>query len=67
MTIGIRSTVALLILLLVSACTENPAGNRRYILTTATSGGTYYPVGVAIATLTKVKGLGFTDAYFVSR
>ena len=29
--------------------------NRQYILATATTGGTYYPVGVAIATLTKVK------------
>jgi len=29
--------------------------NRAYILTTATTGGTYYPVGVALATLTKVK------------
>ena len=28
---------------------------RAYILTTATTGGTYYPVGVALATLTKVK------------
>ncbi|MCB2053086.1 MAG: TAXI family TRAP transporter solute-binding subunit, partial [Geminicoccaceae bacterium] len=28
---------------------------RSYILTTATTGGTYYPVGVAIATLAKVK------------
>jgi TRAP transporter TAXI family solute receptor len=28
---------------------------RSYILTTATTGGTYYPVGVAIATLIKVK------------
>jgi len=28
---------------------------RSYILTTATTGGTYYPVGVALATLTKVK------------
>ena len=27
----------------------------RYILATATTGGTYYPVGVALATLTKVK------------
>ena len=26
-----------------------------YILSTATTGGTYYPVGVALATLTKVK------------
>ena len=28
---------------------------RNYILATATTGGTYYPVGVALATLTKVK------------
>ena len=28
---------------------------RSYVLTTATTGGTYYPVGVAIATLMKVK------------
>jgi len=28
---------------------------RNYILATASTGGTYYPVGVAIATLTKVK------------
>ena len=29
--------------------------NRSYILATASTGGTYYPVGVALATLTKVK------------
>ncbi len=29
--------------------------SQNYILATATTGGTYYPVGVAIATLTKVK------------
>ncbi len=29
--------------------------DRSYILATATTGGTYYPVGVALATLTKVK------------
>lgn len=28
---------------------------RRYILATATTGGTYYPVGVALSTLTKVR------------
>jgi uncharacterized protein len=28
---------------------------RQYILATATTGGTYYPVGVALATLTKVR------------
>jgi TRAP transporter TAXI family solute receptor len=31
------------------------ADNRSYILATASTGGTYYPVGVALATLTKVK------------
>ena len=38
--------------------TANPAQaaeERNYLLATATTGGTYYPVGVAIATLTKVK------------
>jgi len=31
------------------------AEERSYILTTATTGGTYYPVGVALATLIKIK------------
>ncbi|KDM89753.1 C4-dicarboxylate ABC transporter substrate-binding protein [Photobacterium galatheae] len=31
------------------------AENRNYILATASTGGTYYPVGVALATLSKVK------------
>jgi len=29
--------------------------SREYIFTTATTGGTYYPVGVALSTLTKIK------------
>jgi len=45
----------LAILLLCSACTENLSTNRPYILTTATTGGTYYPVGVALATITKAQ------------
>lgn len=36
-------------------CTENLSTNRPYILTTATTGGTYYPVGVALATITKAQ------------
>ena len=40
-------------ILVLVACTENLSTNRPYILTTATSGGTYYPVGVALATITK--------------
>jgi len=37
------------------ACSENLSANRPYILTTATTGGTYYPVGVALATITKAQ------------
>jgi len=44
-------TFILLLKALVSPATES----RDYIFTTATTGGTYYPVGVALATLTKVK------------
>jgi len=36
-----------------TACSGDLAGNRPYILATATVGGTYYPVGVALATITK--------------
>ena len=36
----------------VGAWAQTP---RSYVLTTATTGGTYYPVGVAVATLIKVK------------
>lgn len=39
----------------LSATTTTAADNRNYILTTASTGGTYYPVGVAIATLSKIK------------
>ena len=40
-------------LLAVHSVSAQPA--RSYVLTTATTGGTYYPVGVALATLVKVK------------
>ena len=39
----------------LSAGTAQSAEDRSYLLATASTGGTYYPVGVAIATLTKVK------------
>jgi TRAP transporter TAXI family solute receptor len=39
----------------LGGCSENLSANRPYILTTATTGGTYYPVGVAIATITKAE------------
>jgi len=35
--------------------TGSAAEERSYLLATASTGGTYYPVGVALATLTKVK------------
>ena len=43
---------------LIAATAGGSAGaaeERSYLLATATTGGTYYPVGVALATLTKVK------------
>ena len=46
------------ILGMAAALLAAPAGaqeTRSYILTTATTGGTYYPVGVALATLIKIK------------
>lgn len=39
--------------LTLSGCSDELAANRPYILTTATTGGAYYPIGVAIATITK--------------
>lgn len=48
-----RIAASILALCLLAACTENLSANRPYILTTATTGGTYYPVGVALATITK--------------
>src|SRR5690606_35158054 len=39
--------------LALTSCSEELAGNRPYIMTTATTGGAYYPIGVAIATITK--------------
>jgi TRAP transporter TAXI family solute receptor len=47
--------ILLICCLLLAACTENLSGERPYILTTATTGGTYYPVGVALATITKAE------------
>jgi len=46
-----RLAVLLLFALLFTSCTDELNRARPYVLTTATTGGTYYPVGVAIATL----------------
>ena len=50
---AIARTFFITLLVALGACTENLSTNRPYILTTATTGGTYYPVGVALATITK--------------
>ncbi len=39
----------------VSTATAQAAEERSYLLATASTGGTYYPVGVALSTLVKVK------------
>jgi uncharacterized protein len=49
------SFVAAALLLAIGASSGEAQDTRQYILATATTGGTYYPVGVALATLVKVK------------
>jgi len=46
---------AVLALLCGSLATVEAAEDRNYLLATASTGGTYYPVGVALSTLVKVK------------
>ena len=41
--------------ILLTVAPSAQAQDRQYIMATATTGGTYYPVGVAIATLSKLK------------
>jgi uncharacterized protein len=48
-------TVGSVLLLGGAVTTSQAQDSRSYILATATTGGTYYPVGVALATLVKVK------------
>lgn len=48
-------TGALAAALIAVTGTNAQAEEKSYILATATTGGTFYPVGVALATLTKVK------------
>jgi uncharacterized protein len=42
-------------LVIAASVPVSAQGQRSYVLATATTGGTYYPVGVAIATVVKVK------------
>ncbi|MFW2366102.1 MAG: TAXI family TRAP transporter solute-binding subunit [Desulforhopalus sp.] len=50
-----RLTAALLTITFIGAANIQAAEDKNYLLATASTGGTYYPVGVAISTLTKVK------------
>jgi hypothetical protein len=48
----LRNFLILSILVLsLSACSDQAGVRRTYVLTTGTTGGTYYPVGVALSTL----------------
>ena len=58
MTMRIRQcmfAVAAVTMLFGSVTTAQAADERSYLLATASTGGTYYPVGVALSTLVKVK------------
>ena len=50
-----RIAAATIALGFLTTATAHTAEERSYLLATASTGGTYYPVGVAISTLTKVK------------
>jgi hypothetical protein len=60
-----KLTILLLGCLLLASCSEELANTRRYVLTTATTGGAYYPIGVAIATIAKSQ-LGPTQGISLS-
>lgn len=51
--LGVAAAAALAVSFTVPA--SGQAQERNYLLSTASTGGTYYPVGVALATLVKVK------------
>ncbi len=46
-----KLVVGLILAIFLSSCSDELSRARPYVLTTATTGGTFYPVGVAIATL----------------
>ena len=50
------SAVGVLLVCLVSACSDGANDQRTYVLTTGTTGGTFYPVGVALSTLVSARG-----------
>ncbi|MDB3910090.1 TAXI family TRAP transporter solute-binding subunit, partial [Gammaproteobacteria bacterium] len=44
-------SVVLVLFILLTSCSDELNRARPYVLTTATTGGTFYPVGVALATI----------------
>ena len=60
-----NTLLSFIFFLVLSSCSDQLSRNRPYILTTATTGGTYYPVGVALATiahaeLSEAEGISLT-------
>ena len=56
-----RITFAFLLTFLISACSDQVGVRSTYILTTGTTGGTFYPVGVALSTLVSAQeDVGFS-------
>ena len=51
MSAKLLRTCLLLICLIASGCSDRQFERRTYVLTTGTTGGTFYPVGVALSTL----------------
>jgi len=49
--VALRGVLSLLLAFVLGACSDELSRTRPYVLTTATTGGTYYPVGVALATI----------------
>jgi len=50
-----KLTVLFLALVFTVSGLTGTLAAKQYVIATATTGGTYYPVGVAIATLTSIK------------
>ena len=54
-------SLCLLLTSLLIACSDQSGVRRTYVLTTGTTGGTFYPVGVALSTLvTAEQEVGFS-------
>lgn len=53
--LGKLSRILFICILTLSFCASAFATERSYLMATASTGGTYYPVGVALSTLVKVK------------